>query len=111
MSQYTLQQISLRVKSESNSAICVKETDIMAVDALEGPKEAQAQEPAPTADVQGELSRFVGVNRTAQDIWWLRKEFDNLTKKMKVYGPHFEDELEILERAIEMFGDKEPEKP
>ena len=83
----------------------------MAANALAGPKEAEVQQPAPATAVQGELSRFVSVNRTAQDVWWLRKEFDNLTKKLKLYGPHFEDELSILERAIEMFGDKAPEKP
>lgn len=111
MSQCTVQRINLRAQRENSSAIDVEEAAIMASPVLGEPNGPAAQEPAPTAGAQGELSRFVGRGRTAQDIWWLRKEFDILTKKLKLYGPHFEDELSMLERAVEMFGDKEPEKP
>lgn len=74
------------------------------------PTESEAQGTVTTTDEQEGLSRFVGGNRTAQDLWWLREQFDLLSKKLKLYGPHFEDELSTLKRALELFGDKEPEK-
>lgn len=112
MSRSTGQAFSLGVKDskEHKPEVDVRELDIMASSATTGPTDSEALGTASTPDEQGGLSRFVGGNRTAQDLWWLRKQFDLLTKKLKLYGPHFEDELSTLERALELFGDKEPEK-
>lgn len=112
MSKWTAQAISLGVTNsvERKTEVDIKELDIMASSTTTGPTDLKVQRTESTTDEQGGLSRFVGGNRTAQDLWWLREQFDLLTKKLKLYGPHFEDELSTLERALELFGDKEPEK-
>lgn len=112
MSRWTAQPITLAVKvsTERKAEVDVKELDAMATTTTAGQTDWEAQGIAPTTDEQGGLSRFVGGNRTAQDLWWLREQFDLLTKKLQLYGPHFEDELSTLKRALELFGDKEPEK-
>ena len=110
MSACTVQRISFEAGREDKPATHIEESDNMADPIATEATASEAQQPPSTGDGKSELSRFVSGNRTAQDIWWLRKEFDILSKKLKLFGPHFEDELETLEIAIEMFGDKEPEK-
>ena len=56
------------------------------------------------------IERFVGAGRSASDIWWLRERLDELQKNLKVYGDTFEYEKTVLERAVRMFGDQEPEE-
>lgn len=112
MGKSSVQATSLGVKDsrQRKTEVDVRGLDIMASSVTTGLTDSEAPGTACTPDEQGGLSRFVGGNRTAQDLWWLREQFDLLTKKLKLYGPHFEDELSTLQRALELFGDKEPEK-